>query len=136
MVKNPLVMQVQPLGGEDLLEEGMATHSSILAWRIPIDRGAWWIWFMGSQRVRHNWATKHCIAQNIDTDTDKEIPFSKKKKEIPFSCFLNLQKLRMILFCNGQVFPLEGMQKKIFISHLLPNDFLYGTVILAVFFIS
>ena len=28
-------MQVQPLGGEDPLEEGMATHSSILAWRIP-----------------------------------------------------------------------------------------------------
>ena len=29
------------LGWEDPLEEGMATHSSILAWRIPIDRGAW-----------------------------------------------------------------------------------------------
>ena len=29
------------LGWEDLLEEGMATHSSIFAWRIPIDRGAW-----------------------------------------------------------------------------------------------
>ena len=29
-------------GGEDPLEEGMATHSSILAWRIPMDRGAWW----------------------------------------------------------------------------------------------
>ena len=27
---------------EDPLEEGMATHSSILAWRIPKDRGAWW----------------------------------------------------------------------------------------------
>ena len=27
---------------EDPLEEGVATHSSILAWRIPIDRGAWW----------------------------------------------------------------------------------------------
>ena len=27
---------------EDPLEEGMATHSSILAWRIPTDRGAWW----------------------------------------------------------------------------------------------
>ena len=27
---------------EDPLEEGMATHSSILAWRIPMDRGAWW----------------------------------------------------------------------------------------------
>ena len=34
--------QVQSLGWEDVLEEGMATHSSILAWRIPMDRGAWW----------------------------------------------------------------------------------------------
>ena len=33
---------VQSLGWEDLLEEGMATHSSILAWKIPMDRGAWW----------------------------------------------------------------------------------------------
>ena len=30
------------MDGEDLLEEGMATHSSILAWTIPVDRGAWW----------------------------------------------------------------------------------------------
>ena len=29
------------LGGEDPLEEGMANHSSVLAWRIPMDRGAW-----------------------------------------------------------------------------------------------
>ena len=34
-------MWVQSLGGEDPLEEEMATHSSILAWRIPMDRGAW-----------------------------------------------------------------------------------------------
>ena len=34
-------IQVQSLGGEDPLEEEMATHSSILSWRIPIDRGAW-----------------------------------------------------------------------------------------------
>ena len=33
--------QVQSLGGEDPLEEDLATLSSILAWRIPIDRGAW-----------------------------------------------------------------------------------------------
>ena len=32
---------VQSLGGEDPLEEGMATHSSILAWRISMDRGTW-----------------------------------------------------------------------------------------------
>ena len=33
---------VQSLGWEDPLEKGMATHSGILAWRIPMDRGAWW----------------------------------------------------------------------------------------------
>ena len=44
-VKNlPVVWKtrVQSLGWEHPLEEGMATHSSILAWRIPMDRGAWW----------------------------------------------------------------------------------------------
>ena len=44
MVKNPPVMPgtwVESLGWEGPLEEGMATHSSILAWRIPMDRGAW-----------------------------------------------------------------------------------------------
>ena len=34
-------MWVQFLGREDPLEEGMAIQSSILAWRIPMDRGAW-----------------------------------------------------------------------------------------------
>ena len=33
---------VRSMGWEDPLEEGMATHSSILAWRISMDRGAWW----------------------------------------------------------------------------------------------
>ena len=44
MVKNPPAMWetwVRSLGWEDPLEEGMATHSSILAWRVPMDRGAW-----------------------------------------------------------------------------------------------
>ena len=38
---------VRALGGEDPLEEGMATHSSILVWRIPMDRGAWWATVQG-----------------------------------------------------------------------------------------
>ena len=41
------------------LEEGMVTHCSILAWRIPMDRGGAWQAFMGLQRVGHNRATKH-----------------------------------------------------------------------------
>ena len=54
-VKNPPAMQetwVPCLGGEDPLEEGMATHSSILAWRIPMDRGAWRATIHG---VTHSW---------------------------------------------------------------------------------
>ena len=45
LVKNLPAMQETPvrfLGWEDPLEEGLPTHSSILAWRIPLDRGAWW----------------------------------------------------------------------------------------------
>ena len=57
-VKNPPAMRetwVQSLGWEDPLEEAMATHSSLLAWRIPMDRGAWGaLRSIGWQRVRHN----------------------------------------------------------------------------------
>ena len=45
MIKNlPAMWEtwVQSLGLEDPLEEGMATNSSILAWRIPMGRGVWW----------------------------------------------------------------------------------------------
>ena len=45
---------VRSLGWEDLLEEGMATHSSILAWRIPMDRGAWQATVHGLQRGGHD----------------------------------------------------------------------------------
>ena len=57
MVKNLLAMRetwVQSLGREDPLEEGMATHFSILAWKITLDRGAWWATVLGSQRVGHD----------------------------------------------------------------------------------
>ena len=53
LVKNPPAMWetwVRSLGWEDLLEKGKATHSSILAWRIP-----WAIQSMGLQRVKHDW---------------------------------------------------------------------------------
>ena len=53
MVKNPPAMQetwVRSLGWEDPLEKGMATHSSILAWRIPMDKGAWWATVHGVEK--------------------------------------------------------------------------------------
>ena len=47
-------MQVQPLGQEDPLEKGMATNSSILAWRIPWTEEPGGVQFMGSKRVGHD----------------------------------------------------------------------------------
>ena len=46
--------QVRSLGWEDSLEKEMATHSSILAWRIPWREEPGGLQSMGSQRVRHN----------------------------------------------------------------------------------
>ena len=56
-VKNPPALQeiwVQSLGWEDPLEKGMATHSSILAWRIPWTDEPGGQQSLGSQRVRHS----------------------------------------------------------------------------------
>ena len=53
------------LGREDPLEEGMATLSSILAWRISIDRGACGLQSMGPQRVGHDWGTMHSTTSGI-----------------------------------------------------------------------
>ena len=47
-------MQVLSLGQEDALEEGMATHSSILAWRIPWTEEPGGLQSIGLQTVRHN----------------------------------------------------------------------------------
>ena len=86
MVKNPPAIRetwVQYLGWEDPLEEGMAAHSSILAWRIPWTED--WnslhpgeLQSMWSQRVGHNWETftslvnldhfdSYCFNQSINT---------------------------------------------------------------------
>ena len=56
-VKNLPAMQetwVQSLGGKDPLEKEMATHSSILAWKIPVDRRDWWAAVYGVIRVEHS----------------------------------------------------------------------------------
>ena len=60
MVKNlPAMCEtwVRSLDWEDPLEKGMATHSSILAWKIPWTEEPGRLQSMGLQRVRHNWVT-------------------------------------------------------------------------------
>ena len=60
MVKNLPEMQetlIPSLGGKDPLEKGMATHPSILAWRIPWTEEPGGLQSMGLQRVGHDWVT-------------------------------------------------------------------------------
>ena len=73
MVKNPPVIQetqVQSLSWEDPLEKGKATHSSILAWRIPWTEEPGGLQSMGSQRVGHDWVTNP-ITITIDNRESK-----------------------------------------------------------------
>ena len=51
-------VRVRSLGWEDPLEEGMKTHSSILAWRIPWTEESGGLQSMGSQRVGHDWSNE------------------------------------------------------------------------------
>ena len=86
-VKNLPVMQetwVGTLDQEDPPEKGMATHSSILAWRIP-----WWekpcrLQSMGSQRVGHDWVT----------NTFTSLSFCYKHNYNPVQYMLSKKKLR------------------------------------------
>ena len=67
----------QSLGQEDPLEEEIATHSNILAWRIPWTEEPGGLQSMGSQRVRHDWATnKHfTFALIIKTKISTKVDF-------------------------------------------------------------
>ena len=77
---------VGPLGWEDLLEEGMATHCSTLAWRVPWTEEPGWLSSLGSQRVRHNWSD---LAQHTQhTHTVVNGPFLKTHLKIQGFFFL------------------------------------------------
>ena len=65
MVKNPPAVQetwVLSLGQEDPLEKEIATHSSVLAWRITMDRGAWWTTVYGVAKSRTQLSNLHTRA--------------------------------------------------------------------------
>ena len=59
-------MWVQSLGQEDPLEEEMATHSSILAWRIPWTEEPGGLQSMGLQRGKHDYMTEHACTSPSD----------------------------------------------------------------------
>ena len=61
------------------MEKGMATYFSILAWRIPMDRGAWQATVHGVARVRHDLATK-TTKTNQPTKHDELTQVTKKEQ--------------------------------------------------------
>ena len=74
MGKNLLAMWeawVQSLGWEDPLEEDMATHSNILAWRIPWTREPGRLQSMGSQRVRLDFVNTHITKTGLLIDSER-----------------------------------------------------------------
>ena len=108
IVKNAPAIQetwVWSLGWEDPLEEGMAAHSSILAWRIPWTEEPGGLQSMGSQRLRHDWVTSTTYRVNLRLSShlsQKSIFILKKKYThyINAMLMLYLTKLILILWCS------------------------------------
>ena len=90
MVKNLPAMQetwVQSLGWEDPLEENMATHCSILAWRIPMDRGAWWTTVHRVAKSRTQLSSPHPVCNYVLNQWDS---WSAERKHLYSPAFPGL----------------------------------------------
>ena len=102
MIKNlPVIWktQVRSLGSENPLEKGMANHSNILAWRIPMDRRAWWATVHGvtkSQTWLRDW---HFQLRRVRRPEEgalmfcKEWPTGRRKTPLLYWKRLNAVKL-------------------------------------------
>ena len=104
---------VWSLGWEDPPEEGMATHSSALAWRIPMDRGAWRATVHGSQRGGRDWRTKHSTQRpnTLQEEVDSSVLFPKSKHgENHPNRVHNQQELSPILWCFFKIFQFNAIK--------------------------
>ena len=98
-------MQVQPLGREDPLEEGMATHSSVLAQRIPWteEPGGLQSMSMEPQRVRHNWsAWAHRRGGHLNEHSESWTPPNFTYFQLLVSKRMFLRGLHLTLGCFSQ----------------------------------
>ena len=94
---------VQSLGRENPLEEKMATHSSILAWKIRGQRRL--ACYMGLQRVRHNWTTEHSLTQREHNEQRLTFGCNARGPAFPHLFFgLLLRPLYNTISCQPVVF--------------------------------
>ena len=113
-VKNPPAMQemqVRSLGQEGLLEKEMATHSSILAWRIPVDRGAWRATVHGvsKSQTQLKWLSMHTPFSKQDPSSLQCLKYvrsfvSVKLSSISLSCCNSLKKSLGCLMPSNAIF--------------------------------
>ena len=97
MVKNLPSMQetwVRSLGWEDPLEKGMATHSSLLAWRIPWTQEPGEIQSMGLQRVGHSYVTNTFTFHFFRQRETLDVSSTKKRRKL--IAILNLPRFYMV----------------------------------------
>ena len=82
--------QVRSLGWEDPLEKEMAIHSSTISWKIPWTEEPGRLQSMGSQRVRHDWATS-CSCSHMNGKHFGDLPF--------FASTFHSKQTKISLFC-------------------------------------
>ena len=102
---------VRSLGWEDPLEKEMATHSSTLAWRIPWTEEPGRLQSMGSQRVRHDWATSLSLSLSVYS-CHLFLISSASVKSLAFLTFIvpifewNVALVSLIFLKRSVVFPI------------------------------
>ena len=92
---------IQSLGLEDPLEKGMATLSSVRAWRIPWTEEPGGLQSMGSQRVGHAWASKHTCLPIFKLDSSAFLLLSCMNS----LCILNISPLSDNMLCKCFLLP-------------------------------
>ena len=93
---------VQSLGQKDPLEKGMATHSSILAWRTPWTEESGGLPSTGSQRVRHDGATNTHTCMLLITQLKKECDLLRRHKDVYSDSFTDA-----LLLCHASFLSLR-----------------------------
>ena len=106
--QEPKEMQVRSLGGEDPLEEGMETHSSILAWSIPWTEEPGGLQSMGSWRVGHDWSNLAHTYERYNWDTIKSIQ-SIQFPDFNISRVLNIHNNLILITPKRNLEPMSSL---------------------------
>ena len=107
--------QVQSVGWEDTMEEGMATHSSTLAWKIPWTEEPGRLQSLGSQRVWHDWVNEHTHT-HTHTQWKYKVPLTSQHNTVVL--LLQIIKLLSVLnYSSITIIPRKCLRTWVWIYH-------------------